>query len=168
MATTPSTRTTRRTGCWCTSTPGTWSWNGPAIADSQFAPPVYPPDYIGEVFRGAIGDILSLTIEGSDDRDLVTVSDVGGLPTFSGSVPTTKDNPNVHEGHIGGSATNPLRPNMLFNARSPNGAPGDALNFTLDADNNGPTYDQVYGLGDGLGGGFGMDIGHGRGRGADV
>ena len=42
-----------------------------------------PGDFVGLIYRGTIADILSLTIEGSNDRETVTISDIGGLPDLS-------------------------------------------------------------------------------------
>jgi hypothetical protein len=110
-----------------------------------------PTDFIGDIFRGDIGDILSLTIEGTGDEEEVTVSDVGsgGLPDFAGTIPTGENNPNVA----------PL-PDMLFNGRGPDGGPGDSLVFSLTT----ATYNQIYAIGNGIGGGFGTDVGTAEGE----
>lgn len=96
------------------------------------------PDDVGILYQGTIANVLSLTYLGSTDVDVVTIDDVYGLPAFSSSVPGVTNNPLV-------AGT----PSFLFN-----GGGGSALN-TLVYNLNQPGISQVYGIGDGLGGGAG-------------
>ncbi len=52
-------------------------------------------DDVGVIFQGASAQIQSFTYLGSSDDDTLTVSDVGGLPTFAGSAPSIPDNLNL-------------------------------------------------------------------------
>ncbi|WP_254514060.1 hypothetical protein, partial [Anatilimnocola floriformis] len=52
-------------------------------------------DDVGVIFQGASAQIQSFTYLGSSDDDTLTVSDVGGLPTFAGSAPSIPDNANL-------------------------------------------------------------------------
>ncbi len=118
---------------------------GPIDPDFSPAVPPVPNNWVGEIFRGNIANILSLTIEGTDDGETVTINDAGGIPDFAGTVPLTPDNP-----HIAGT------PEMLFNGRDGN----DALIFSVDTN----AVNQIYALGNGVGGGFGSDSGAAQGE----
>ncbi len=130
------------------------SRTGPDDTDFAATPPA-PVNWVGEIFRGDIANILSLTIEGSDDNDIVTISDAGtgGLPTFAGVLPTPlwDGSPRPDNGNLAGIAS------LLFRGRARN----DALNFSLTKP---VTYNQTYALGDGAGGGFGSDGGTATGE----
>ncbi|WP_254508744.1 autotransporter-associated beta strand repeat-containing protein [Anatilimnocola floriformis] len=52
-------------------------------------------DDVGVIFQGASAQIQSFTYLGSSDDDTLTISDVGGLPTFAGSAPSIPDNLNL-------------------------------------------------------------------------
>ena len=52
-------------------------------------------DDVGVIFQGASAQIQSFTYAGSADADVLTVSDVGGLPVFAGTAPSVPDNVNL-------------------------------------------------------------------------
>jgi autotransporter-associated beta strand protein len=54
-----------------------------------------PNDAVGIVFTGDFATILSFTYLGSNDNDVLTISDVGGLVDFAGTVPGVTDNGNL-------------------------------------------------------------------------
>ena len=97
-------------------------------------------DFVGQIFRGKMADILSLFLQGSGDDETVTISDAGGLPSFSARVPLGPNNPLVGDAASGDP---PTLPNMLFVAGGRHGR----AEVSVDRDGT----DQTYGLGDGAG-----------------
>jgi autotransporter-associated beta strand protein len=87
-------------------------------------------DDVGIVFTGDFATILSFTYLGSDDNDILTISDVGGLVDFAGTVPSVTDN-----GNLAGTAE------FLFDG----GAGSDRLVFDL----TGASAAQSYAIGNG-------------------
>ena len=58
--------------------------------------PIAPDnDDVGIIFQGAMAAILSFRYVGSNDNDIVTVSDAGGMFDFTSSVPGVPNNPNL-------------------------------------------------------------------------
>jgi autotransporter-associated beta strand protein len=89
-----------------------------------------PADAVGIVFTGDFATILSFTYLGSNDNDILTISDVGGLVDFAGTVPGVTDN-----GNLAGTAE------FLFDG----GAGSDRLVFDL----TGASAAQSYAIGTG-------------------
>lgn len=52
-------------------------------------------DDVGPIFQGNMANILSFTYIGSNDNDVVTVSDAGGMLDFLAPVPSVPNNPNL-------------------------------------------------------------------------
>lgn len=52
-------------------------------------------DDVGQIFQGDASNILSFTYLGSNDNDILTISDVGGMLNFQTSVPSVPNNPNL-------------------------------------------------------------------------
>jgi autotransporter-associated beta strand protein len=94
-----------------------------------------PNDAVGIVFTGDFATILSFTYLGSDDNDILTISDVGGLVDFAGTVPGVTDN-----GNLAGTAE------FLFDG----GAGSDRLVFDL----TGASAAQSYAIGTGTAAGL--------------
>jgi VCBS repeat-containing protein len=94
-----------------------------------------PDDAVGIVFTGDFATILSFTYLGSDDNDVLTISDVGGLVDFAGTVPGVTDN-----GNLAGTAE------FLFDG----GAGSDRLVFDL----TGASAAQSYAIGTGAAAGL--------------
>ena len=92
-------------------------------------------DDVGIVFTGDFATILSFTYLGSDDNDILTISDVGGLVDFAGTVPGVTDN-----GNLAGTAE------FLFDG----GAGSDRLVFDL----TGASAAQSYAIGTGAAAGL--------------
>jgi fibronectin-binding autotransporter adhesin len=94
-----------------------------------------PNDAVGIVFTGDFATILSFTYLGSNDNDVLTISDVGGLVDFAGTVPGVTDN-----GNLTGTAE------FLFDGR----AGSDRLVFDL----TGASAAQSYAIGTGTAAGL--------------
>lgn len=89
-------------------------------------------DDVGQIFDGAMANILSFRYIGSADNDIVTVSDAGGMLDFVASVPGVTNNPN-----LAGAAE------FLFNGNGGN----DSLIFSM----MGANAAQTYAIGSGTG-----------------
>ncbi|WP_425619316.1 autotransporter-associated beta strand repeat-containing protein [Anatilimnocola sp. NA78] len=83
---------------------------------------------VGIVFQGDFATILSFTYLGSNDRDFLTINDLGGLVNFSGLAPGAGDNTN-----LAGQAE------FFFDG----GGNNDTLIFAL----TGPSASQTYAFG---------------------
>lgn len=53
------------------------------IIERTAAPGGDSGDFVGEIFRGTLADILSLTIQGTDDDETLTIDESNGLPSFN-------------------------------------------------------------------------------------
>ena len=42
-----------------------------------------PGEFVGNIFRGTVADILSLTIQGTSDNETLTINETNGLPDFN-------------------------------------------------------------------------------------
>jgi autotransporter-associated beta strand protein len=107
--------------------------NGPDFVVERTGQPIAPDnDDVGIIFQGAMATILSFRYVGSNDNDIVTVSDAGGLIDFSSTAPGVPNNPN-----IAGAAE------FSFNGNAGN----DRLVFNLV----GASVAQNYAIGNGTG-----------------
>ncbi len=89
-------------------------------------------DDVGQIFQGDASNILSFTYLGSNDNDILTISDVGGMVDFQTNVPSVPNNPN-----LAGAAE------LLFN--------GNAGNDSLVYQFTGANAALTYAIGDGSG-----------------
>ena len=74
----------------------TLSRSGPDFLITRTGGNTAPDDNdVGPIFQGDLANILSFTYIGSNDNDIVTVSDVGGMLDFQTNVPSVPNNPNL-------------------------------------------------------------------------
>ncbi|WP_425616402.1 beta strand repeat-containing protein [Anatilimnocola sp. NA78] len=107
----------------------TLSRSGADFVLSRTGDAIAPDDNdVGIVFQGDFATILSFTYLGSNDRDFLTINDVGGLVNFSGLAPGAGDNTN-----LAGQAE------FFFDG----GGNDDTLIFAL----TGPSASQTYAFG---------------------
>ncbi|WP_425616767.1 autotransporter-associated beta strand repeat-containing protein [Anatilimnocola sp. NA78] len=111
----------------------TLSRSGADFVLSRTGDAIAPDDNdVGIVFQGDFATILSFTYLGSNDRDFLTINDLGGLVNFSGLAPGAGDNTN-----LAGQAE------FFFDG----GGNNDTLIFAL----TGPSAAQTYAFGTGTG-----------------
>ncbi|WP_425619374.1 beta strand repeat-containing protein [Anatilimnocola sp. NA78] len=107
----------------------TLSRSGADFVLSRTGDAIAPDDNdVGIVFQGDFATILSFTYLGSNDRDFLTINDLGGLVNFSGLAPGAGDNTN-----LAGQAE------FFFDG----GGNNDTLIFAL----TGPSASQTYAFG---------------------
>ncbi|WP_425614988.1 autotransporter-associated beta strand repeat-containing protein [Anatilimnocola sp. NA78] len=107
----------------------TLSRSGTDFVLSRTGDAIAPDDNdVGIVFQGDFATILSFTYLGSNDRDFLTINDLGGLVNFSGLAPGAGDNTN-----LAGQAE------FFFDG----GGNNDTLIFAL----TGPSASQTYAFG---------------------